>query len=79
MTDAHGVDDMLVDLLGKGFPSAAATLEWLEDRLANSLRLADEKNGDDRVGWVEDAAYYARTLAIMRTLSGVSARAPQQH
>jgi hypothetical protein len=75
----RSVDDMLTDILGKGFPSVACTLDWLEERLANSLRLADEKNGNDRAGWVEDAAYYAKTLAILRTLSGTPPPAPQQH
>lgn len=73
------VDDMLVALLGKGFPSVAGALEWLEERLANSMRLADEKSGADRAGWVEDAAYYAKTIAIVRTLAGMEVPAPQSH
>jgi hypothetical protein len=75
----RNVDEMLAELLRKGFPSVAGTLDWIEERLANSLRLADEKNGDDRAGWVQDAAYYAKTLAILRTLSGRPAPAPTEH
>jgi hypothetical protein len=75
----RNVDEMLVDLLGKGFPSVGGTLDWLEERLANSMRLAREKAGEDRAGWVQDAAYYAKTLAILRTLSGTPASAPVSH
>ncbi len=75
----RSVDDMLVDILRKGVPSVSCTMDWLEEQLANSMRLAEEKTGDDRAGWIEDAAYYAKTLAILRTLSGVQPPAPSQH
>lgn len=72
-------DELLVSLLERGFPSIQQTMEWLEERLANCLRLADEQPADKMAGWVEDAAYFAKTIAMLRTLAGVPPPAPTQH
>lgn len=38
---------------------------WLEERLANCLRLAQVKTGDDRVEWLRDAAYFAAAIGMI--------------
>lgn len=53
-----------------GFPSVEATLGWLEERLDNCLRIARTKSGAERDGWLEDAMYFGKTLAVIRTLAG---------
>ncbi len=42
--------------------------EWLEERHANTLRLAKQKRGEDRKGWLEDASYFARAREAVRLL-----------
>lgn len=41
-------------------------LEWSQERLANSERLAASKTGADRESWLEDVAYWR---AIVKSLS----------
>lgn len=40
-------------------------LEWARERYANTLRLAGEKTGADREGWLEDAAYWREIVALI--------------
>jgi hypothetical protein len=40
--------------------------EWASERLANSLRIAATKFGEDRRSWLEDVAYWRE---IVRRLS----------
>lgn len=41
------------------------TLEWLEERKANCERIALEKTGADRAGWIEDAAYFFHAISLI--------------
>lgn len=55
-------------------------MEWLEERFENCLRISEEKTGKDRDGWLEDAAYFAKTIAIIRTLAaGPTGDKPVRH
>lgn len=62
-------EDMVAALLRRGFPDTTQTLAWLEERVANCIRLGDQRDGDDRAGWAENAAFFAKTLAIIQALS----------
>lgn len=73
------VDELFAELTRRRYPSVPQTMAWLEERLANCLRLADENNGDDRKGWVEDAAFFAKAIAIIRVLSGDPVPPPTRH
>lgn len=47
--------------------------EWLNERLANSVRLADTKTGAERQGWLDDAAYLRAAGMVVRQLAEASA------
>ena len=40
-------------------------LEWLEERRSNALRIAESKSGSDLVGWLEDAEYFRKAVALI--------------
>ena len=42
-----------------------SVLDWAKERLANSERLADEKVGADREGWLEDVHYWKQIVAAL--------------
>lgn len=42
-------------------------IQWLEERKANALRIADLKTGEDRAGWLEDARYFELAIEAART------------
>jgi hypothetical protein len=48
-------------------------LEWIDERLQNCLRIAQNKQGDDRDGWIEDAAYFTAIKDSVSRLMGASA------
>lgn len=47
------------------FSRRLTVLEWAEERYENTLRLAAEKTGSDRDGWLEDAAYWHRIVEMI--------------
>lgn len=38
---------------------------WLTDRQANCYRHASTRHGQDREGWLEDAAYFAAAVGMI--------------
>jgi hypothetical protein len=42
-----------------------SVLEWSQERLANSERIADLKSGADREGWLEDVSYWRAIVALL--------------
>jgi hypothetical protein len=45
--------------------TAKDVAQWLAERLANCQRLAQEKTGADRAGWLEDARYFKAALHLL--------------
>lgn len=39
---------------------------WLQERYDNCIRIAGQKTGDDRKGWMEDADYFHAALAHLQ-------------
>ncbi len=58
--DAHEKVAAMIDDLDR-----ADVRTWLEDRLANCLRLAARRSGTDRDGWLQDAAYFAAAIGLI--------------
>jgi hypothetical protein len=44
---------------------ASDVLEWLTERLQNCKRIAETKAGDERDGWLEDAAYFSAAIGLI--------------
>lgn len=42
------------------------TLDWLRERYANCLRLASQKTGKDKAGWLEDSLYFASAISQIK-------------
>lgn len=40
-------------------------VDWLNERAANCRRIAADKRGADRTGWLEDEAYFRRAAAVV--------------
>jgi hypothetical protein len=40
-------------------------VEWLKERRANCLRIADTKTGPLRRGWLEDAEYFEAAIMFV--------------
>lgn len=45
--------------------SAPDVRTWLQARLANCRRIASEKTGSDRDGWLDDAAFFAAAVGLI--------------
>lgn len=39
---------------------------WVQDRIENCKRLAAEKTGADRAGWLQDTAYFELILVMIK-------------
>lgn len=46
-------------------PTLGATVRWLTERHANCLRIAKQKAGADRDGWLDDARHFAAAIAFL--------------
>jgi hypothetical protein len=46
-----------------------SVLEWACERLANTQRIAAEKTGEDRIGWLIDQVYWQQIVAALSSLS----------
>jgi hypothetical protein len=42
------------------------TLDWLAERKENCLRILQQKTGDDREGWIDDAAKFGHAISLIR-------------
>ncbi len=40
-------------------------IDWLSERQANCMRISSGKIGDEREGWLDDAAYFASAVAAL--------------
>lgn len=45
-------------------------IRWLEERRDNCLRLAQDKVGEDRLGWIEDANYFDQAIKCAEQYRG---------
>jgi hypothetical protein len=53
--------------------SDLSLIAWLKERLDNCRRIAAEKRGADRQGWLEDAGYFLRAIEAIQRLVEASA------
>lgn len=58
--DAHEFVKAKIDAM-----SAADVKAWLQERHANCHRHAASRTGEDRKGWLEDAAYFAAAIGLI--------------
>jgi hypothetical protein len=40
-------------------------IEWLRERHENAINISRQKVGADQIGWLEDAAYYEKSIAAI--------------
>lgn len=55
----------------EGLPLPVA--DWLQERLDNCHRLASQKTGKDREGWMQDAAFFHAAIVALAD------KAPRRH
>jgi hypothetical protein len=53
--------------------SNLSVIDWIDERYENSKRIARQKSGEERQGWLEDASYLLRTREALKQLSEASA------
>jgi len=47
-----------------------AVVVWLRERHGNCLRLAEQRRGLDRQGWLDDAAFFAAAITLIEAKHG---------
>jgi hypothetical protein len=68
--DPADVQTMLVDFSKQALQHSRAPAkltEWLKERYDNCVRHAEQRTGDDRDGWLEDAYYFELALTTLAT------------
>jgi hypothetical protein len=45
-----------------------SVVEWARERYENSERIAAQKTGTDRDGWLEDVAYWRAIVSVLSSL-----------
>lgn len=58
--DAHAFVCKMVDAM-----TAADVKAWLNERLKNCHRQAKARSGEDRMGWLEDASFFAAAIGLI--------------
>ena len=66
------IDGPLPDCPIHGRP--LTVLEWAQERLANSERIALQKVGADRASWLEDVSYWMQIVGALDKLDAAEAR-----
>ena len=54
-----------------GMDERLPLIEWVKERHANCIRLADSKRDADRVGWLLDAGYFAKIITLLTAREAV--------
>lgn len=52
---------------------AGDLIEWVQERYDNCIRIANQKQGSDKFGWLMDAVHFERILKVLAAVKGKSA------
>lgn len=57
----------IIDAIGaRPHDTIDATLDWLEERKENCIRIGSTKSGADREGWIEDGAKFGHAISLIK-------------